>query len=241
MKTAPSLIFGLALVISAWFVSRTWKSNHHINEKITVKGMAKKDFTSDLIVWKGIFSRKSASMQEAYASIKNDADAVHKYLIANDISEKNVTFSAVDIDREYDEIRDKEGNVKRVFKGFELKQSVKVESSEVDKVEVVARQVTELINQGIELISESPDFYNTKLAELKLEMLSAATADARARAEKIAENAGGHLGRLKNANMGVFQITGKNEEEEYSYGGTFNTASKEKTASITVSLEYDTE
>jgi hypothetical protein len=38
--------------------------------------------------------------------------------------------------------------------------------------------------------------------------------------------------------MGVFQITGKNSNEDYSYGGAFNTSSKEKTASITLKVEY---
>lgn len=38
--------------------------------------------------------------------------------------------------------------------------------------------------------------------------------------------------------MGVFQITGKNSNEDYSYGGVFNTSSKEKTASITLKVDY---
>jgi len=38
--------------------------------------------------------------------------------------------------------------------------------------------------------------------------------------------------------MGVFQITGKNNNEEYSYGGSFNTSSRLKTASITLRVEY---
>jgi hypothetical protein len=43
---------------------------------------------------------------------------------------------------------------------------------------------------------------------------------------------------LKNATMGIFQITGQNSSEDYSWGGAFNTSSKRKTASITMRLEY---
>jgi hypothetical protein len=53
------------------------------------------------------------------------------------------------------------------------------------------------------------------------------------------DEAGSGKGRLTKSSMGVFQITGQYSGEEYSYGGTLNTSSKEKTASITVSLEYD--
>ena len=38
--------------------------------------------------------------------------------------------------------------------------------------------------------------------------------------------------------MGVFQITGQNSNEDYSYGGAFNTSSRTKTASITIKIDY---
>ena len=69
-------------------------------------------------------------------------------------------------------------------------------------------------------------------------MISKATEDARLRAEKIAEFSGGKLGELQSARMGIFQITAQNSAEDYSWGGTFNTTSKNKTASITMKLEY---
>jgi len=67
-------------------------------------------------------------------------------------------------------------------------------------------------------------------------MIEAATKDAKNRAETIAENGGGSLGKLTYASMGVFQITAENSSDEYSWGGSFNTSSKRKTASITMRL-----
>lgn len=67
----------------------------------------------------------------------------------------------------------------------------------------------------------------------------AVTEDAYLRAQTIAENAKSSVGRLSNANMGIFQITGQNSNENYSWGGSFNPKSKYKTASITVKLEFD--
>ena len=108
----------------------------------------------------------------------------------------------------------------------------------MDKIENVSREVTELIDLDIELNSMEPIYLYTRLAELKIEMIAKATKDARSRAEQIAKNAGSKLADLKNANMGVFQITGQNSAEEFSFGGAFNTSSKNKTASITVRLEF---
>ena len=69
-------------------------------------------------------------------------------------------------------------------------------------------------------------------------MIAAATDDATRRAEQIAKNANTDLGGLKSAKMGIFQIIGQNSNEDYSWGGTFNTSSKEKTATITMKLEF---
>jgi hypothetical protein len=124
------------------------------------------------------------------------------------------------------------------FVGYELTQSIQIESKEVDKIEALSREITELLNQGVQFYSKAPRYYYTKLGDLKIEMISKATKDGKIRAEKIAEFSGGELGELESATMGVFQITGQNSTENYSWGGTFNTSSKEKTASITMKLVY---
>ena len=74
--------------------------------------------------------------------------------------------------------------------------------------------------------------------DVKLSLIESASADARARAEKIAENAGTAIGRVASAKMGVFQITGANSNEEFSAGGSFNTTSRQKKARITMKVEY---
>jgi hypothetical protein len=149
-------------------------------------------------------------------------------------------FNSVNIQKLYSNTYDNYGNVQSsYFSGYSLSQTIRVESKDVDKVELISREITELINQDIELESFEPDYYYTKLAELKLKMIENATKDAKERAEKIAVNAGSSLGSLKNATMGVIQITAKNSAEDYSWGGSFNTSSKIKTATITIRLEYN--
>ena len=69
-------------------------------------------------------------------------------------------------------------------------------------------------------------------------MVAAATEDARIRAEQIAENANAEIGDLRYAKMGIFQIIAQNSNEDLSWGGTFNTTSKMKTATITMKLQF---
>ena len=108
----------------------------------------------------------------------------------------------------------------------------------MDKIEKASREISNLISQGIELSSSNPNYYYSKLEDLKLELIAQASENAKQRAENIATKSGGNLGKLQKADLGIFQITGKNDNEEYSSGGALNTKKKKKTANITVKTSY---
>ena len=107
------------------------------------------------------------------------------------------------------------------------------------KIENVIDKTAELINNGVQFAPSSPQYTYSDLASLKHNLIEAGAKDARQRAEKIVKSADGDLGKLKDASMGVFQITAKGSTDEDSYGGNFDTYSKNKTARITVRLEYE--
>lgn len=233
-----TIIVAVAIIIASVLLGHAWRRTHVGNESISVTGLAKQDFVSDLIVWDGYFTAESKNTKIAYSELKQDAEIIKKYLISKGIQEKEIIFSSVTIESDFEYIKDKEGNSEKEFKGYILTQNLKIESKEVDKVENISREASELIDLGVNFASSAPQYYYTKLAELKIKMLSMATEDARNRAVAIAENAKSSLGALRKADMGIFQITAQNSSEEYTYGGAFNTASKNKTASVTVRLDF---
>jgi Uncharacterized protein conserved in bacteria len=234
-----SLILGLSLIIAFWVAGAAFKYKSKSMETIVVTGLAEKDFISDLVVWNGSYSRKSMDLKSAYASVKQDENTIRQYLKTKGIAENEMIFSSVVISKEFENRTDENGKqTTQVFSGYNLTQTVKVESGNVDKIEKISREVTELIESGIEFNSSPPLYYNTKLSEVKMDLLARASADARLRAETIAKNSGSSLGKLRKASMGIFQITGKNSNEDYSYGGTFNTSSRNKTGSITIRMEF---
>jgi len=108
-------------------------------------------------------------------------------------------------------------------------------------VSSVSREISELLNEGVQITSEKPDYYYSKLDELKLDLIEKASENGRIRAEQIAKNSKSDLKGLKSARLGVFQILGYNSGESYSWSGTFNTSSRWKTASITVKMDFEVE
>ena len=203
---------------------------------ITVTGSASCDFESDLIVWRGSFSSYGSTPKRAYQSIKDSAEVIRKYLVDNGISEDELSFSSVSISQRWvTEYNDDGKRTGEHLAGYDLYQSVTVTSEDVDKVDAISRDITELIESNIEFESDSPEYYYTKLDELKLNLIEQATDNAMARMEIIAD---GTDASLLSANLGVFQITAQNSNSEYSYGGAFDTSSRDKTATITVKLNY---
>ncbi|WP_339648487.1 SIMPL domain-containing protein [uncultured Salegentibacter sp.] len=239
MKYISAIIFAIAIVLAAWFLGESYVSRANPDGVISVTGSGSENFTSDLIVWEGSFSRMSANLEQAYNELNRDKETVRTYLIEKGINEDNIVFNSVQTSEQRENQYQNGNYVGSIFQGYQLTQNVKIESNDVELVEGVAREITELLNKGVQFNSTPPRYYYTKIADLKIEMISKATEDARLRAERIAENSGGSLGELKNANMGVFQITGQNSGEDYSWSGTYNTADKKKTASITMRLDYE--
>ena len=231
-------IASLGFIVGLAVIGNAIKNRNHSEHTISVTGLGTKKFTSDLITWSGNFSRNSYELKSAYDQLANDRKVIENYLVSKGMKKEEMVFSSVDIRKQIEYSTDANGASRQVFGGYELSQTVSIESKDVVRIENLARNITEIINLGIEFTSSAPSYFYTKLADVKQEMIADATKDAKQRAEKIAENAGSSLGDLKKANMGVIQITAPNSNEDFSYGGTFNTSYKEKEASITIKLEY---
>ena len=232
-------VASLGFIIGLGLLGNAIKNRNKSENTISVTGLGTKKFTSDLITWNGNFSRNDFDLKAAYDALSNDKKVIENYLVSKGIAKQDIVFSAVDIQKQFNYVSDSSGSSHQTFAGYQLSQSVSLESKDVAKIENLSRNITEIINLGIEFTSSKPNYFYTKLAEVKQEMIANATKDAKERAEKIAENAGSSLGNLKKATMGVIQITAPNSNEDYSYGGTYNTESKEKEASITIKLEYE--
>ncbi len=238
-----ALIIGICVVLSCAALSIGLSSFHSV-EKHTIgaTGSASVDFESDLITWSGSFNVHADTSQEAYKKLKKDAETVREYLIDHGMKEGDeFELGSVDISKRTKDIYDVNGNwVGTEPDGYDLYQNVKISSSQIDTVESISRDISALLDKGIEFTSDSPQYYYTKLDSLKLDLIEKATKNARERIQIIADNSDAQVGKLVNSNLGVFQITATNSGTgDYSYDGAFDTYSRNKTATITVRLEYE--
>lgn len=231
-----SVIIVLGWVISSLVITKGIIAFKESQSSIEVAGCAKKQIKSDYVTWSGSFSAQSPKMSEAYAVMKTSEEKVKKYLVEKGIKEKDIILSSINMSTNY--VRLSNGTQTSQIESYSLSQNLEIGSSDIEKITDISRKATELINQGVEFQSYPPEYYYTKIADLKIDMLSLATKDAKLRAEKIAEFTGTKIGRLKSANMGVFQITPL-YSTEVSDLGIFDTSSIDKEITAVVVCQFE--
>ncbi len=254
-KNSKSFKYIAISIVIAVFISSLFKilgaglpyfyKDLKVKADITVKGFSKQELTSDLIVWEASFDTWDMNRITAFSQLKEDRETIKNFLINKiGIPEDEITFKAT-WDRKIWDYEDVliEGstdrtNERKIFKGFTLGQSLIVESNNIDKVENACNKITDLIENDIDISSGAPKYYYTKLEEKKIATIKAAAEDGRTRAKTAVEGGAGELGELQSTSIGVFQITGKNSNDGYSYGGTLNTSHKIKEISVTVNQRY---
>ncbi len=240
LRSTQIVILGICFVI-ATIVSTVIFSNGLLKlkkfsgEVISVTGSAEKKIESDYIVWNSSFSRRDTQLKDAYAAIQRDLEQVKAYLLSKGIKEDEVVVSQVGTEVIYR--KNEKGNSTNEIEGYLLSQGIEVRSNDVKRVEDVSRQSTELINQGIQFLSGSPEYFYTKLAELKIQMLAEATEDAKQRATAMAKSTGNSVGAIRSAKMGVFQITPVTSYDVSWYGQN-DTSSFEKKVMAVVNATF---
>ncbi len=248
-RLKSTLVIGISIIITALILGTAFKNRNKNLDTISVVGLGTTDFISDEILWSGSFATKSFDIKEAYNKMISDQKIVSDFFLSKGFKKEEFTFGAVQFNKRFREVRiENPENVyqtkyEQVFDGYEATQTITFSAKKnpdlMKRIEEVSSKTSELINSGIELTSNSIQYTYSNLPNLKHSLIEKASKDASERAQKIVKTADGSLGKLKSASMGVFQITGQGSTEEDSYGGNFDTYSKNKTARITVRLEYE--
>src|SRR4030095_8601803 len=172
----------ISTVIGGWFFVKGKRGD----QTITVTGSAKQRIKSDLVIWKSGISYQAPVLADAYRSLSESVPKVKAYLVSKGIAENQITVSSISSQTLHG--RSSDGVETSEITGYSLRQELEVRSNEVDKIAKIAREATQLINQGILIESMAPEYHYTQLGDLKIKMLSEAAKDAKTRATQIAQS-----------------------------------------------------
>lgn len=228
------LFLAAGLIVSASLATTAWLKVKN-TQFITVKGSARKNVSSDLVVWRGTFTTQADSLLVAQKSLKADAEKVRLFIAAHGLT--NFTFTPIAIEEVRGTLTDAAGLTQPRVLGYRLTQAVRVESGDVELMAKLDRESVSLVEQDVLFTAQVPDFLYTKAGEAKVEMLAEATRDARTRAEQIAVQGGRSIAQLHTADMGVIQIA-PIYSGQTSWEGMNDTSSLDKTITAVVTATF---
>lgn len=216
-----NLLYGLvALAIALGFgscvVGRGIGEVRRPDEAITVTGSAKRPIRADFVIWRASVGIQSPSVVTASSELRTEVTRVRQFLRANGVSDSMLTVKPIET-YAVPEVVENGRETGRII-AYRLTQQFEVRSADVDAITALSQKAGDLMAEGVGLSSQAPEYLYTKLADLRVSLIEDATRDAKLRAEAIAKSTGGAVGSVRQARVGVFQITPRFSTEITDYG-----------------------
>lgn len=234
-------IVGVAFIIGLTVHGAFLASRTDDGSMITVTGSTKMRITSDMGKWVASFSRSAtpATLKQEIEAIGRDMDKVRAFAVSLGLDAASVTVLPISTDPVYEPIAGGYGTTQNVI-GYVVRQEVRIENKDIEKVERLGKETKKLIDQGVVPQFQRTEYFYTQLDALRPRLFADATSDARMRAAAIASGTEVQVGELRSARTGIIQILAPNSTDISDYG-SYDTTTKEKDISATVTVTFELE
>lgn len=229
-----ALVIGMGIAVAGWFVGDGFFRGRAADRFVTVKGISERDVQADTALWPIRFVATDDDLGRAQTKIKEG----HKQALAF-LQRYGIGPAATEIDKL--EVTDSLANPYRsgpVQSRYIIAETLMVRSKDPATIVKASQAVGELVDAGVVLSSvggpqTGPTFLFTRLNDLKPAMIAEATANARLAAEQFAKDSGSRIGRIRQANQGVFVILPRDRAQGISEEGQ-----RQKTVRVVSTVEY---
>jgi hypothetical protein len=216
---AIAAAIAIAVPVTAAIVADAIRDVKIRRDTIVVTGSARQPIEANLAIWRLTVSARERSPAGAARSVRRKVDAVDSFLRDGGLGEDEIRKPPVAV--EQTSINVPTGKPKPAFRSvpaWRVSQSFTVTTKNLDDLERTAGGVDELLLKGVDVSVTRIQYVSTELTSARFEALRKATADARRRAETIADGLDGHLGAVRKVDLGVYQIVPRNSTNVSDYG-----------------------
>ncbi|HEX3716695.1 MAG TPA: SIMPL domain-containing protein [Verrucomicrobiae bacterium] len=200
-----SLVLGLA--IFGIQIAHAVKTGREFDRYLTVKGLSERDAKADLAIWPIRFAVAADDLGNLKSGMEFNRAIVLAYLKSSKIGSNEINEGLPDITDRQD-LRIQSGTP--ALARYRALVTMVVRSTNVDIVKRTIQGADSLLEKGVSLGGEDQgqqtQFIFNALNDVKPEMIREATANARASAEKFAEDSHSKVGRIRKATQGVLEI-----------------------------------
>lgn len=221
------IFFSIALLICSSIFSGTLSRSG-----IEVTGSAVTIVKSDSASWDLDVTASAKSKKQAYNILIKDKDIVIKYLKSKGFSDSEIQIQNANPYTVF-KISSDTGEETNEVDHEAISQTFRITSSNIQLIKDTSLDAAKLLNQGVDVKSNPPAYFYTKLADLKIKLLNEASEDAKRRAKAMLKSTGNRVGAIKSVKTGVFQITTPNSTEVSDYGVYDTTTIDKKVTAVT--------
>jgi hypothetical protein len=223
-----ALAMGLGLnQVGSGFASRS-------SEGISVTGSARVNATADKAVWTLNAEQVAPTISESVRKVEAATNAVTKYLTDGGVPSDSIELGSVSA---YPQEEYSNGNSTGRILNYRGSRTITVRSEDVQLIKKLSNGIGALLQSGVSVTNYGPQFYISKLNELRPELLKQAMEDAQVRAKAIVEATGGEVGSVMSVRSGPFQVTSP-DSVDISAGGYYDTSTIDKTITSTVTVMF---
>ena len=236
-------LIAVGLVVGGWLLGSEIKATRLSDRYVTVKGLVERTVKSDLAVWPVSYKEAGDDLTSLYAKTESDKQAILQFLDQQGIQSSEIELGVV---RVTDTQANEYGGGNRAPHRYIVEQAITVRTARVEQVAGAAQKTMQLLQKGIVLAGGPGDrggvtYKFTGLNNIKPDMITEATRNARAAADRFARDSGSKVGSIRQANQGVFSIVAANAgggaEEGPDYQNPAD-SSLMKTVRVVTTVEY---
>jgi len=232
-------VIGASVVTSTVVVARSVEKRAKVQAEnqrdVSVKGSARMSVRADRARWRIVCRADGTTLKDSFAALERATDEVRNFLADRQFGPERVILEAIETRTFY--ATDKRGEPTRTPEGYRLERAIVVTTSDVDAVAAAAGEVTQLIRNGLQVVSQPPEYTLSSLPEVRVKIVGDAGKDALARAHEIVTSTGAKVGVLKDLRVGPIQITPP-LSTDVDGGGRYDTATIDKDVVVAVNAVF---
>ena len=232
------VLLATGLIIGGWVLGAQIKATRLSDRYVTVKGLVERKVKSDLAIWPLTYKEAGNDLAALYAKTEADKKAILKFLGDQGIQPNEIEIGVI---RVVDTQANEYGGGTRSPNRYIAEQPITVRTSRVDQVAAAAQKTIQLLQNGVVLggnPGQGLSYKFTSLNAIKPDMITEATRNARAAADRFAADSGSKVGSIRQANQGVFSILPADGAGEGEGGYNAGDSSIMKTVRVVTSVDY---
>jgi uncharacterized protein len=239
-------LIAIGLILGGWILGAQIKQTKLGDRYVTVKGLSERNVKSDLAIWSLGYKEAGDDLTSLYSKSEANKKAIFDFLAKQGIQENEIELGVVQVT---DTQANEYGGGARAPKRYIVQQQVTVRTPRVEVVSAASQKTIELLQAGIVLSNGGNGMAGgglvykfTGLNAIKPDMITEATRNARASADRFASDSGSKVGAIRQASQGVFTILSANAGSGGGDGGGGDMYSADtsimKTVRVVSSLDY---